>query len=404
MPVPLFSDDVEVDIGPVVREALVCYVNKELLIPEKAAVPGPDQLNKLLTQIGALSHLVGYKLVPIRAFLKREDGAALDALDRQWAILTFRLTGPDGKAVKVATAKPSLIPDESLRRDLGMEFVAIELPVATATTHLVRTSVEAQDGNQLGREITSQAAGRVIIAEQFRLAVLKDALPPIGDALILDGKAEKLGDGVGNILRAAFTNSAKKIEADLAPSTPIQLLAALPVGARLLAANPQFNGQLRLVAETNSEGKDVVTLKLGERGYTVTWAPKVVLAGAMTATGLSVHLTKGDLTGQLAASTFSGRIEGKLTADEIKVGNETFKDVQITLNSADVDSARIDTEQLHLCLDVEVGNWQSPGKDPVPFHLKGIRLKFGTGTLANQAMRMIIKSLLDALVFANNQC
>ena len=49
---PLFGEDVDVDVGPVVREALVCYVNKELLIPEKAAVPGPDQLNELLAQMG----------------------------------------------------------------------------------------------------------------------------------------------------------------------------------------------------------------------------------------------------------------------------------------------------------------------------------------------------------------
>src|SRR6185369_10216330 len=90
LPLPLFGEDVEVDVGPIFREALVCYVNKELLLPEKAAVPDPAQLNELLAQAGVLSHLGGYTLQPVRVFLKREDGADPNDLRRIWAVLTFR--------------------------------------------------------------------------------------------------------------------------------------------------------------------------------------------------------------------------------------------------------------------------------------------------------------------------
>lgn len=399
LPLPLFGEDVEVDVGPVVREALVCYVNKELLIPEKAAVAGPDQLNELLAQGGVLSHLNGHTLRPVRAFLKREEGARPDDLHRIWAVLTFRLIGADGKAVKAPAAKPGLIPDANVRSDLGMEFVARGIPVAAGKAHLVRPSNEVKEGNQLGREVTSRDDGRVIVAEEFRLAVPKDALPPLQHALVLNAKAERLGEAVGGVLRAAFTDSPKTLEARLGPNAPLQLLAALPPGKRLLAAKPEFKGHLRLAAELNRAGASTVTLRLGDHGYSVAWKEKVELADGITATGLAVRLIKGELTGRLSAPTFTGRLEGEMTADEFVVGADTFEKVRIKVVAADVDSARKESEQLRLSLDLTVEKWRSGDKPPLKLNLKGIRLNLGTGTTADAAKKKLLKAVIDAFLF-----
>ena len=399
LPLPLFGDNVDVDVGPVVREALVCYVNKELLIPEKAAVPGPDQLNELLAQVGVLSHLDGHTLQPVRAFLKREDGAGPDDLHRIWAVLTFRLICPDGKAAPAHAVQPELIPVANVGKDLGMEFVARDLPVSAGKVYLVRPSKEAKDGNRLGHEVTSRDDGRVIVAEEFRLAVPKDALPPLRRALVLDAKAERLGDAVGGVLRAAFADSPKTVEARLAPNAPLQLLAALPLGKGLLAAKPKVEGQIRLAADVNRAGADTITLRLGDNGYSVAWKEKVALADGISATGLVVRLAKGGLTGRPSAATFSGRFAGEVAADEFVAGAETFENVRIKLVAADVDSARKETDQLRLCLDVTVEKWRSGAKQPVKVDIKGLRLNLGTETTADDAKKKLRKALIDALLF-----
>ena len=66
MPLPLLGEDVEVDVGPVVREALVCYVNKELLIPEKAAVPGPAVAAAYVAGAAAVAATLGTRIVAKR--------------------------------------------------------------------------------------------------------------------------------------------------------------------------------------------------------------------------------------------------------------------------------------------------------------------------------------------------
>ncbi|MBW3597854.1 MAG: hypothetical protein KY475_11335 [Planctomycetes bacterium] len=252
------------------------------------------------------------------------------------------------------------------------------------------------------RAVISEEEGRAIRAETLRLAVPADALPPLRQsALVVDAKAEQSGKAVGDILRAAFVDSPKSVEARLGPSAPLQLLAALPVGQRLLGAKPECRGQLHLAANINSPEGSTVAMRLGDAVYSIAWKDSVTLAQEITVTGLSLTVKQATVDAKLSGATFKGSLTGEVEAKRLVVGEYVLEPVKIRIAAANVDSQQ--PEQLSLCLDVS-GKRILPDGPPADLNIKGFRVKLGSGTTAEQAKKKLIKALVDALLLAPDEC
>jgi hypothetical protein len=221
---PIFGPDIEIDVGPVLREALVCYVNKELLIPEKAAVPGQEQIRQVLVQAGMMTQFPEYRLRPVRAFLKKEHiGVKDDDLSKIWLIITFRTVRDDTGAglfpdFIARFFAPSLLPARTIAgREIGLDFAANWLPLSAAAIHLVPGPAP----NPLAREITTADRTRAIWAHNIHLS-LDAAGWAAGpqQTVVLDPKAEKLGPAIGSLLQTVFHDAPKSLDAVFAGDAP----------------------------------------------------------------------------------------------------------------------------------------------------------------------------------------
>ncbi len=362
---PIFGNDIEIDVGPVLREALVCYVNKELLIPEKAAVPGQEQVRQVLVQAGMMTQVPGYRLRPVRAFLKKEHpGVRDDEPSKIWLVITFRTVRDDtGTGVFpdffARLFSPPLLPARTTDgREVGLDLAANWLPLRAAAVHLV----PGPAANPLAREVTTADRARVIWAHSIHLC-LDTAGGAAGprEPVVLDPKAEKLGPAVGSLLQAVFHDAPKSLDAVFAGDAPLRLFAALPAARPLLAVPPATSGAFRVTAELRA-GKTELRLRT-VTPWAAVWDAETRPADQVSATKLAFKISECDLTADLAGRGFRGRIVGQVSAAALTVGKEGFQDPHIAFE-LDVDSTRPNDGQVQLKVTAKAAMWGGVGKLP----------------------------------------
>lgn len=377
IPLPILGDTVEVDVGPIVREALVCYVNKELLIPDRPASPGPDSIRDLLVKAQLLSGMDGFTLKPLRVFLKNEDPRIVDDPKRTWIIMTFVLVNlKTGKAAFANLERPSLLPEKAERSDIGIEFVAHKLPLSAS-----------------GLQVLGQKKN--IWAEHLRVSM--PATIPSWKSKTpakLDVSAKQLADVTAGLFQKVIEDSPKSFTAELSENEPLQLFRLLPAGSALLENDPKAVGRLTFKADA---AKDEFEITAGKEGYNVLWPKMTRVKQNVEAENLTLRLDRFVLKGAKDRLSVSGNVAGEFEARKLVVGNKTFIEPRLKF-SAVVDSGKKSNEQLAVSVEARAKEWLRDGKSIAAIEPRKFTLTFGSGTSPQDLEKKILDAVLKSFL------